>query len=379
MSSNRQQDNAAQCLVAAGLKARVYLPTDVVYTERSESYWCNSARLRPGCIFQPTSVDEVAVAVKALADAQQNFAVRSGGRMNWSGSNDIDGGGGSNNFSIVTQFVMRTFLNSAFWGGFVICPMDSLPAAREAVSKFTTGSQPDLDSTLNLAICHNAQFGGALIVALCTNVAGVENAAAFGRISKMPQTVTNLKMTSMAELITYASFPTGFYNIWYTICVKNDTSIITKAAELYASMASRAEEKVSDGDFTSHCSLKPIPTEYVTNGSGAAGENMLGLERYPHDAVLMQASISVRTPELAEWARPEVRRMIQGVQDFAESVPDGLCPWLYLNYANPEQEVLQSYGPENLDKMRKVASKYDPYGVFQRLCPGGFKISNVKT
>lgn len=42
------------------------------------------------------------------------------------------------------------------------------------------------------------------------------------------------------------------------------------------------------------------------------------------------------------------------------------------------QDPLASYGPESVKKMKAAAKKYDPFGVFQKLVPGGFKISKVQ-
>lgn len=52
-------------------------------------------------------------------------------------------------------------------------------------------------------------------------------------------------------------------------------------------------------------------------------------------------------------------------------------PYLYLDYADINQDPLASYGAENVKKMKDAAKKYDPEGVFQNLVPGGFKISKV--
>lgn len=112
---------------------------------------------------------------------------------------------------------------------------------------------------------------------------------------------------------------------------------------------------------------------FAQKGAG----NMLGLEKYASDAIMIQASASVRTKELADWVRPKVRAVVEGVRAFAEGIEDGVCPWLHLNYASPDQPVLRSYGEENVRFMREVAHKYDADGVFQRLCPGGFKVSAV--
>jgi hypothetical protein len=46
----------------------------------------------------------------------------------------------------------------------------------------------------------------------------------------------------------------------------------------------------------------------------------------------------------------------------------------YLNYADPSQDPLESYGPANVQHLKEASRKYDPSGVFQRQVPGGFKL-----
>lgn len=53
-------------------------------------------------------------------------------------------------------------------------------------------------------------------------------------------------------------------------------------------------------------------------------------------------------------------------------------PFLYVNYAGQEQNPLCGYGSENVAFIKAVAEEYDPTGVFQKLMPGGFKISNAQ-
>ncbi|KAI1095732.1 hypothetical protein F5B19DRAFT_440755 [Rostrohypoxylon terebratum] len=471
----------ADCLIAAGLQSRILVPRDEGYAARIDSYWCNSAKLQPACIVQPVSSIEVSKALKALADADQAFAVRGGGHSNWAGSNNIDGGvtidlgllssttydpateqahispgakwknvyaelekhgrvvaggregevgvagfllgggntfytmryglacdnvlayevvlsdgqiitadasgqnadlfrvlkGGGNNFGIVTRFTMRTLPSGPIWGGFAVKPTTVMPEAAKAIEDFVTNSPSDPDSSLNFTVCHMPRFGGGVVVTILNNVAGVSSPPAFEQFSKMPDLMNNIKMTTLEEILPYASLPTDYYNVWYTLCFKNDASIIAKADELHTQLASEVQEKVSDGDFTTHCSFQPIP-KAVGQQSAAMGGNILGLDKYAHDAIMIQVNASVRTRELADWARPRVRGVVDNIRAFAETIDDGVAPWLYMNYASPDQEVLQSYGPDNVRKMKEAAIKYDPKGVFQRLCPGGFKISTIK-
>ncbi|KAI1807404.1 hypothetical protein F4811DRAFT_574368 [Daldinia bambusicola] len=218
MASNVQavgnSGEQAQLLIEAGLGSQILTPKDPEYNARIESYWCNSAKLRPACIVRPRSATEVSQAVKALIGARQQFAVRGGGHNNWAGSNNIAGG-----------------------------------------------------------------------------------------------------VTS----------------------------------------------KVADHDFTSHVAFQPLSRVFVQQSEAmSGGGNVLGLEQNPGDALLVQADISVRTQQLAEWASPKLAALLQGIRDFAEAIDGGVLPWLYLNYAHPSQKVLESYGPENVQRTREAASRYDP-------------------
>ena len=86
----------------------------------------------------------------------------------------------------------------------------------------------------------------------------------------------------------------------------------------------------------------------------------------------------VRTCEQEVFAYPKIHAWVRTVKDFAATIENGNLTWVYLNYADQSQDPLTSYGVENVKKIRDVAAKYDPEQVFQKLCPGGFKISDVK-
>jgi FAD/FMN-containing dehydrogenase len=79
------------CLVKVGLHDRVVLPSTAEYAARIDSYFNNSAKLKPACILMPQESTEVATAIKALVSAGQKFAIRSGGSNFWP-SNNIEGG-----------------------------------------------------------------------------------------------------------------------------------------------------------------------------------------------------------------------------------------------------------------------------------------------
>lgn len=79
-------------LLAAGLQDIVLLPDSTAYTDRQASYWAANVPLRPSCIVQPRTTDEVSQVIKVLAKAKGPVAIRSGGHTQWPGSNDVNEG-----------------------------------------------------------------------------------------------------------------------------------------------------------------------------------------------------------------------------------------------------------------------------------------------
>jgi hypothetical protein len=51
--------------------------------------------------------------------------------------------------------------------------------------------------------------------------------------------------------------------------------------------------------------------------------------------------------------------------------------YIYMNYAGPYQNIVPGYGESDLAKLKSIANKYDPKAVFQKLQPGGFKLSGA--
>ncbi|MCJ1377216.1 hypothetical protein MMC17_000308 [Xylographa soralifera] len=49
-------------------------------------------------------------------------------------------------------------------------------------------------------------------------------------------------------------------------------------------------------------------------------------------------------------------------------------PYIFLNDAWKEQDVMRHYGDDNFAKLKSVSAKYDPQGTFQYQVPGGFKL-----
>ena len=152
---------------------------------------------------------------------------------------------------------------------------------------------------------------------------------------------------------------------------------MAKASELHDKVVEDLKAVVPDQNFITQCTFQPLPTLFAEK-SVAAGGNVIGLERYGHDGILFLATALLPTKELRDYAYPKVQAWNRGVQEFAQTIPDGLSDFVYLNYADPSQSPLASYGEDNVKLMKEVAAEYDPQQVFQKLCPGGYKLIDVE-
>lgn len=101
---------------------------------------------------------------------------------------------------------------------------------------------------------------------------------------------------------------------------------------------------------------------------------MLGLENIKDNAILWLGTVAVKTAEQEAIARPMISAWSAAIDAYATSIGAN-TPFRYLNYADPTQNPLKSYGSANVAFIKKVAAKYDPEGIFQSKVPGGFKIS----
>lgn len=163
---------------------------------------------------------------------------------------------------------------------------------------------------------------------------------------------------------------------WFTLTFKNDIRILQHASALHDKLVEELIRFIPEQDFETQCLFQPVPRYFAELSAAATGgpKNILGLETtLTEDSILLLAVTMVKTAEQERFAYPLVKKWVEDVRAFAESV-GGAQDWLYLNYADSTQDVLRSYGEENVKLMREVSRKYDPEGVFQRLCPGGFKI-----
>lgn len=104
---------------------------------------------------------------------------------------------------------------------------------------------------------------------------------------------------------------------------------------------------------------------------------MLGLEDADQDAIMFTGGVMVKS-SVTDFALAKSK--LQSLTSEMKKVSlehDGSMDLVYLNYADPSQDSMGSYGEKNLRFLKDAAARYDPEGVFQKRFPSGFKLDRA--
>ncbi|KAF9879581.1 FAD binding domain-containing protein [Colletotrichum karsti] len=284
--------------------------------------------------------------------------------------------GGSSNFGIVTRFDMEAIPAKDLYTGIHLMSKDNSDAVVDAIVDFTNKDQSFADDAMVVVYTHNTAMGDdVLIAASRVNTQGNSNTTAFAKVNQIPAISSAMTHRSMSDLAVNSQIPAGTRSVWFTLTFKNDASILKSAVDAHQEFVDTMKVAVGADEFTTQMVFQPLPTYFAKIGSERGG-NMFGLDAETDNSILWLGLVTINTESQEAVARAHMAAAAAKIEDFAVSV-DGNVNWRYLNYADPSQDPIKTYGGVNVDYIRRVASKYDPEGVFQKRIPGGFKISRV--
>ncbi|KAF4471547.1 fad binding domain containing [Fusarium albosuccineum] len=424
----RTSADCCRVLKEATAIAEIYLPGDTSYQQQVESYWSITAQLQPDCFVLPQNTEEVSSAVKTIVEQTDcKFAVRSGGHSSTAGANNIEDGV-TIDLSLLSgiEYYPETGLASGLpgttWldvyrtldplgrgvpggrlghvgvGGFLLGGGFSYYLYRDGVAcnsihgmevvlangtivKATADRHADLFVALkgggnNFGIVIRFDMETFETRPIWTwskqypESAGesFEMNSAFDELGSIPGNISSTMGHTNMSTIALNEQAAGYRNIWWSLTLRNDERIISKAVTAHQSLVDEMKAESSDGDFETQCFFQPFPAFL-----GQMGPNSLGIERHDSNAVVLLASLAVNGADQETLGREKMFRWKRQVEEYARRL-DGLLEYTYMNYADGSQDVVRSYGQENVCKMWAVSKKYDPKGVMQTRQPGGFKL-----
>ncbi|KAL8907981.1 MAG: hypothetical protein Q9171_005643 [Xanthocarpia ochracea] len=276
--------------------------------------------------------------------------------------------GGSNNFGIITRFDIGTISQGKMSYNLVNYNYTdaSLQAHANAFSDFMKPQNFDKSAMMGMFL--NYYGGGQMSLSdALWYIQPVQKPAVYNPFFDIPSSNVSVSQLDTVDKVVDKFgevIPThvdrGFQ---LTFSFRNpDSATYFQLFKIYETAMTRLASV--EGIFVEFL-IQPHP---VTNGT-----NLFGLQAGKTDDVMVDMT-SAYTHKADDALVRQVLEELVNQQKQLLKKSDYLIDYLYLNYADISQPVLQSWGESNIDKLRAASKKYDHKGVFQTQVPGGFKI-----
>ncbi|TVY86304.1 Bifunctional solanapyrone synthase [Lachnellula willkommii] len=162
--------------------------------------------------------------------------------------------------------------------------------------------------------------------------------------------------------------PPGRRQVFATTTIKNDLATITQAHTAYQD-AIGSLRPVNIKGLVWTLVFQPLVPDWVQKGDA----NPLGLEDCTESLVMVSFTVNWNIGQDDDFVKMTTRRTIERIESIASANTTG-HRWRYLNYCAEWQKPFEGYGEDNWRFLQEVSGRYDPDGLFQKGCVGGFKL-----
>ncbi|TGJ86546.1 hypothetical protein E0Z10_g2234 [Xylaria hypoxylon] len=356
----------------------VALPGSDEYDSLAKSYFTELEReIKPACFITPSSTAEVADIVKAIkpfampsmlaicgglsyfayaqgliCDNVVNYEIvlASGEIVNANAEVNRDLWvalkGGGNNFGIVTRFDLRAFSQGQLWGGKVFYFQPSFSGQISSLVEYLKDPNPDVDVHICLSLGYAPVISDLLAMndIFCTRPEKPKALEPFSDVEPQINEMKTLRVASLKAL-TDEGFSGAVANrvIKMTTTVKADTEILEYAVNTFRT----ALDKLKGAEnLLFSITFEPIPVSLIEQ-SIARGGNPLGLKPSDGPLVVILLYTSWDKPSDDDQVYEVNKEALQEIE--AKALDKNVySPYLYMNYAFPHQDPINSYGSEKI-------------------------------
>ncbi|KAL2802687.1 hypothetical protein BJX63DRAFT_414200 [Aspergillus granulosus] len=273
--------------------------------------------------------------------------------------------GGGPNFGIVTKMEMATVPNK-IWSEARIYSPTAYNDLVEALMTYHESIETDDQATL---IWHATGDAILLVFVYCSPV---ETPAVFAPFYDIPFVQSfvppgNRTVYELIQAVSSVVSPEPMFHEFRTMS-SHPSLEVYKAIE-----QARAEQVAALADVQGVV-LTTVFQPMSSLAMKQSAKSPLGLEPVGQQWFLAMGDWKNAADE------DRVRAAVKAIVDTAESLAKETGVYLdykYTNYASRDQDALSTYGAENIAKLKEIAEKHDPHGVFQTLQAGGWLLSKV--
>lgn len=294
--------------------------------------------------------------------------------------------GGSNNFGIVTRFTARAFPSPNIWSGFLYIPPFEAPRVLSAFHDFVNRVIAKDDSKTYdehaagplACFTYLQQLGIQAIAVNLVNTAPPANESkwptcwqnsGFPKLWRFWSTCAVRSLTSATDEMSVLN-PPGRRQEFATTTIKNDKATLEAVHKVYRDgILTIRKHAIKELSWT--LVLQPLLPDWARKGD----PNVLGLASDTDEPlVIVSFTVNWKLGKDDALVQNITRTAIEQIDAFAKEAGTA-HRYRFMNYCGSWQKPFEGYGEENLEFLRGVSRRYDPEGLFQRGCAGGFKLN----
>ncbi|KAH7402179.1 hypothetical protein DE146DRAFT_744748 [Phaeosphaeria sp. MPI-PUGE-AT-0046c] len=284
--------------------------------------------------------------------------------------------GGGNNFGVVTRYKVRTFKQGPFWGGAVFYFPDSFPGQIQAYCDEL--HRPNATEETHIMISQGfshvfAELGSRFCMNQLYYTGEVHKPQVLERFNVQPQidAMNSTRMMSLQEAAEeqVKQSSDGVRCAYMNTTVKADAATLVAATAIF----NAAYQPLKDLEgVTSAFTLQA----YTVSLLKRCENNSLGLNAIEGPLMSNLVLNWWKNQEDDDLVISTFRKALNDIDaDVTSRGTD--VPYKYMNYAYSFQDPIGSYVKENREFLLKTSLKYDPQGLFQKGCLGGFKLGGI--
>ncbi|KAI1775594.1 FAD-binding domain-containing protein [Hypoxylon cercidicola] len=268
--------------------------------------------------------------------------------------------GGAANFGIVTSYELYTYPVGEFYVDARSYSLDQTSDFLHAVAEYQKEGQLDPLSSIQLV-----ETGSNILLLYNKPVQQADAFNAFYNLGSFTPILPAFNGSFLDILaLTGAQFSTGDIRTYgETFTHKADGNMMVELHDIF-------QEEIANLPTGASAVWvpNPIAASVATKGKQYGG-NLLGLEEVPQQWYEWFITWTDSTQDTTIWNISQI--ITQRCTDATKTKGVSL-PYLFMNTAGKEQDVLNSYGSANVATIKATAAKYDPTQVFQTLQNDGF-------
>ncbi|RYN93886.1 hypothetical protein AA0120_g4373 [Alternaria tenuissima] len=282
--------------------------------------------------------------------------------------------GGQSNFGVVTRFDLKAFSAGPIYGGRIVFGANATTPLLSAYTELKLGEyDPYAAGWVTVRYNHTAATFTPVSIMWGTRPPKLSTLRSIVEVK--PQVMNGMIEAPISEHTRNASRQVAANpqrTVWATTSFSISSTIIHRIHSLWKDVVPGIAAQYAYAKPIAEITFQALPAP-PRNGTAP---NSLGFgpdETPEKDLVLLQIIFTFEDAAATDGFEEALKDLVRLIEGLTKE--EGVFhPYKYLNFAASFQDPLASYGGIELRRMKKVARKYDPTGVFQTQVPGGFKL-----